>query len=183
MGANKALLALNGSTLVERTKAIVEQVCERVFILGSRELYGAFGECYEDVYPNCGPLGGIHVALLNSQTPYSLIIAVDTPLISAEFLDYIIERALNSASMVTVPRIGGMVQPLCAVFSRDFLPLAEVALKSGKYKVEATFPQEQTLVLTEADLGQFEMAAEMFENLNTPEDFERARKRSSGQQP
>jgi molybdopterin-guanine dinucleotide biosynthesis protein A len=183
MGANKALLALNGSTLVERTKAIVEQVCERVFILGSHELYGAFGDCYEDVYPNCGPLGGIHVALLNSQTPYSLIIAVDTPFISAEFLGYIIERALNSSSMVTAPRIGGMVQPLCAVFSRNFLPVAEAALKSGKYKVEATFPKEQTLVLTEADLGQFEMAAEMFENLNTPEDFERARKRSSGQQP
>ncbi|HLJ27242.1 MAG TPA: molybdenum cofactor guanylyltransferase [Candidatus Angelobacter sp.] len=183
MGANKALLALNGSTLVEGTKAIVEQVCERVFIVGSRQLYGAFGECYEDVYPNCGPLGGIHAALLNSRTAHSLIISVDTPFIRTDFLNYMIERALNSSAMVTAPRIGGVVQPLCAVFSRDFLPIVEAALKSGKYKVEPTFPQEQTLVLTEADLSQFEMAAEMFENLNTPEDFELARKRSSGQQP
>jgi len=183
MGANKALLALNGTTLVEQAKAIVGQICERVFILGSRQLYGVFGECYEDVYANCGPLGGIHAALLNSQTPYSLIIAVDTPFIRLEFLNYMIERALNSSAVVTVPRIGGMVQPLCAVFSRNFLPIAEAALKFAQYKVEAAFPAERTLVLSEAELSSFEMAAEMFENLNTPEDFERARRRSSGQQP
>jgi molybdopterin-guanine dinucleotide biosynthesis protein A len=180
MGVNKALLALNGTTLLEQSKAILEQVCGKVFIIGSRHLYGALGHCYEDVYRDCGPLAGIHVALLNSRTPYSLITAVDTPFISKEFLSYLIERALNSSAMVTVPRIQGMVQPLCAVFSHDFLPLAEAALKSGNYKVEPTFPKEHTLIIPEADLGQFEMAAEMFENLNTPEDLERARKRSSG---
>lgn len=183
MGSNKALLSLNGSTLLERTRAIVEQVCEKVFILGERRVYGAFGECYEDVYPDCGPLGGIHAALLNSRTPYSLVTAVDTPFVSAGFLNYMIERALNSSAIVTAPRIAGMVQPLCTVFSKDFLPLAETALKSGNYKVEAAFPREQTLLVEEGDLGQFEMAAGMFENLNTPEDLERARKRCSGQQP
>lgn len=183
MGTDKAFLSLNGSTLVAQTKAIVQQVCEKVFILGPRRLYGSFGECYEDVYPDCGPLGGIHVALLNSSTPYSLITAVDTPFISADFFDYMIERAIDSSAVVTVPRIGGAVQPACAVFARSFLPIAEAALKAGKYKVEPTFPREQTLMLTEADLGQFAKVAEMFENLNTPEDFERARKRKSGWQP
>ena len=183
MGENKALLSLNGRTLLEQTMAIVAQVCKKVFILGSRGLYGAFGECYEDIYPDCGPLGGIHAALLNSLTPYSLILAVDTPFISAGFLNYLIERALNSSAIVTAPRIAGMVQPLCTIFSREFLPLAEAALKSGRYKVEAAFPREQTLLLDEGDLGQFEIAAGMFENLNTPEDLERARKRCSRLQP
>lgn len=183
MGSNKALLRLNGSTLLEQTVAIVAQVCEQVFILGSRRLYGAFGECFEDVYPDCGPLGGIHAALLNSRTPYSLVIAVDTPFISAGFLSYLIERALHSSAMVTAPHIAGAVQPLCAVFSSDFLSLAETALKSGQCKVEAAFPEGQTQILSESELGQFEMAAGMFDNLNTPEDLERARKRCSGQQP
>lgn len=183
MGVNKALLVLNGRTLLERTRDILKQVCEKVDIVGSQKLYGAFGKCYEDVYRDCGPLAGIHVALLNSETPHSLIIAVDTPFISAEFLNYMIERALESSAMVTVPRVQGMIQPLCAVFSRDFLPLAEAALESGHYKVEPAFPLEQTLIIPEADLGQLKMAADMFENLNTPEDFERARKRSSGRRP
>lgn len=183
MGGNKALLSLNGSSLLEQTTAIVAQVCEKVFILGARRLYSAFGECFEDVYSDCGPLGGIHAALINSHAPYSLVIAVDTPFISPGFLDYLIDRALHSSAIVTAPRIAGTVQPLCAVFSRDFLPLAEAALKSGKYKVEAAFPEGQTQILSESDLGQFEMAAGMFDNLNTPEDLERARKRCSGHQP
>ncbi len=183
MGINKALLALNGVTLLERARGILEQVCGKVLIAGSRQLYGAFGECFEDVYRDCGPLAGIHTALLNSPTPHTLLTAVDTPFISVEFLRYMIERALESQAMVTVPSIGGKVQPLCAVFSRDFLPIAEAALRTGRYKVEPTFPPGRTLVLAEAALGRFEMAAEMFDNLNTPEDFERARRRSSGEHP
>jgi molybdenum cofactor guanylyltransferase len=180
MGADKALLSLNGVTLLERTRAIVAQVCERVLIVGRRELYGGFGECLEDVYPGCGPLAGIHAALLYSSTPYSLITAVDTPFLSPQFLDYLIKRALESFAVVAAPRFAGKVQPLCSVFARDFLPLAEEALKSGRYKVEPNFPPEQTLILEEGDLAGFEIGADMFENLNTPGDLERARKRLSG---
>ncbi|HKD14657.1 MAG TPA: molybdenum cofactor guanylyltransferase [Candidatus Angelobacter sp.] len=182
MGTDKALLSLNGVSLLQQTKTILEQVCEKVFILGSRQLYGAYGECYEDLYANCGPLSGIHAALLNSSTPYSLVTAVDTPFVSAQFFSYMIGRALDASAIVTAPRIGGVVQPACAVFSRAFLPIAEAALKSGKYKVEPTFPPERTLLISEAELARFAKAADMFENLNTPEDFERARKRFSGQQ-
>jgi len=182
MGTDKALLSLNGVSLLQQTKAILERVCEKAFILGSRQLYSAYGECCEDIYANCGPLSGIHAALLNSSTPYSLVTAVDTPFISADFFRYMIDRAIEASAIVTAPRIGGVVQPACAVFSRDFLPIAEAALKSGNYKVEPTFPPERTLLISEAELAPFAKAAEMFENLNTPEDFERARKRFSGQQ-
>lgn len=178
MGMNKALLVLNGSTLLEQTSAVLKQICDKVFIIGSRQLYGNFGECYEDVYQNCGPLAGIHAALLNSQTRHNLVLAVDTPFVSARFLNYLVRRALDSSAIVTVPSIRGKVQPLSAVYSRDFLPLAEAALKSDSYKVESAFPKERTLMLTERDMEEFEMAAEMFENLNTPEDLERARRRS-----
>jgi molybdopterin-guanine dinucleotide biosynthesis protein A len=180
MGTNKALLTLHGKPLIEHTKNMLTSVCETVFILGARELYGSFGKCYEDVYRDCGPLGGIHAALLNSQTQWSLITAVDTPFITSELLNYLIERAQDSSAMVTTPRIAGQVQPLCTVFSSSFLPIAEAALNAGKYKVEPLFPKEQTLIVTEVELNQFALAADMFENLNTPEDFERARRRSSG---
>jgi molybdenum cofactor guanylyltransferase len=180
MGVNKALLALNGSTLIEKGQAILRCVCTRVCIVGARELYSKYGECIEDVYPGCGPLAGIHAALLNSQTSHSVVTAVDTPFLDVQFLDFLVERALASSAIVTAPCIQGIVQPLCAVFSREFLPLAEAALKAGKYKVEPTFPRERTLLIAEADLAGFELGAEMFDNLNTPEDFDRARRRSSG---
>ncbi len=180
MGSNKALLALDGKLMIEHKKSILDSVCGKVFILGQRNLYGSFGQCYEDVYPDCGPLGGIHAALLNSPTEWSLVTAVDTPFITAEFLDYLMERAVNSSAQVTTPSVGGHVQPLCTVFHRSFLPVAEAALKAGNYKVKAAFPKDRTLILREDELAQFALAVEMFENLNTPEDLERARERSTG---
>ena len=183
MGTNKALLALDGKLLIEHTKSILDAVCGKVFLLGQRDLYGSFGQCYEDVYPDCGPLSGIHAALLNSPTEWSLVTTVDTPFITAEFLDYLVERAVNSPALVTAPSVGGQVQPLCTIFRRSFLPIVETALKAGEYKVVPLFPRDQSLILGEAELGQFAPAAEMFENLNTPEDLERARGRSTGRLP
>jgi len=179
MGSNKALLTLQGATLLQRTHQLLQSVCERVFILGQRKLYGDFGECIEDVYPDCGPLGGIHAALLNSPTEFNLITAVDTPFLTLEFLGHIVERARESQAVVTTPCLGGHDQPLCSVYSREFLSIAEAALKTGNYKIVPLFPKDRTLTISEAELAEFGTTQEIFDNLNTPEDMERARRRSS----
>lgn len=179
MGQDKATLTLNGRTLLEHALAALHQVCRDVSILGRYELYGTLAPVYEDIYPGCGPLGGIHTALSNAQTPYSLIIAVDTPFLMPEFLSYLAERAIASDAVVITPEINDYTQPLCTVYSLDFLPIAEKAIKSGNFKIVPLFPRNQTLVIKEAELRRFAFGAEMFENLNTPEDMERARRRSS----
>lgn len=179
MGQDKATLTLNGQTLLEHALAALRQVCRDVSILGRYELYGTLAPVYEDIYPGCGPLGGIHTALSNAQTPYSLIIAVDTPFLMPEFLSYLAERAIASDAVVITPEINDYTQPLSTVYSVDFLPIAEKAIKAGNYKIVPLFPRNQTLVIKEAELRQFAFSAEMFENLNTPEDMERARRRFS----
>lgn len=180
MGQDKAALPLNGRTLLEHALAALRGVCRDVAILGKYELYGALAPVYEDIFPGCGPLGGIHAALSNSQTQYNIVIAVDTPFIMPEFLSYLAERAIATGAVVTTPEIDDYTQPLCTVYSLDFLPIAERALIAGCYKIVPLFPLGKTLVVKEAELRQFAFAAEMLENLNTPEDMERARRRVSG---
>jgi molybdopterin-guanine dinucleotide biosynthesis protein A len=182
MGQDKAQLQLNGRSLLEHALTGLRAVCRDVAILGSYELYGKLAPVYEDIFPGCGPLGGIHTALSHSQTQYNLIIAVDTPFLMPEFLSYLAERAIAGGAAVTTPEINAYTQPLCTVYSLAFLPIAERALQSGNYKITPLFPRERTLVIKEAELRQFAFSAEMFENLNTPEDMERARRRFSGLQ-
>jgi molybdopterin-guanine dinucleotide biosynthesis protein A len=110
-----------------------------------------------------------------------LIIAVDTPFLSADFLKFLAAQAAESGAMVTTPEIAGYTQPLCAVYSRDFLPIAEQALRAGNYKIVPLFPSDQTRKIAQRELGKFAFAPEMFDNLNTPEDLERARLRSISQ--
>lgn len=206
MGTDKAALLLNGRSLLDHAIGMVAAVTgEPVCILGSRQLYGAHNrEVVEDLYPGCGPLAGIHAALSHSQTRFNLIIAVDTPFLSRELLRHLADRAFESGAVVTVPEIGGYAQPLCAVYSRDFLPIAEAALhgnagacdpgpkaienqqpghesagKSRGFKIVPLFPKDRTCIVTEAELARLAFTPEMFENLNTPEDMERARRRVS----
>lgn len=178
MGTDKAALLLNGRTLLQHAIEIVGSVTRGpVAILGSRELYSGYGQVIEDLYPGCGPLAGIHAALSHSRTRFNLIIAVDTPFLSPQLLSYMATRAMESGAVVTVPEIGGYTQPLCAVYSSEFLPIAENALKDGAFKIVPLFPKDLTCIVTEAELARFAFNPEMFENLNTPEDLERARRR------
>jgi molybdopterin-guanine dinucleotide biosynthesis protein A len=50
-------------------------------------------------------------------------------------------------------------------------------LQSGNYKIVPLFPKDRTLRITEAEMARFAFSAEMFENLNTPADLERAQRR------
>jgi molybdenum cofactor guanylyltransferase len=183
MGRDKARLSFDGRTLLETALEAAHAVAGNVFILGDPELYGAYAPTIADVFPGCGPLGGIHAALARTRTEFNLMIAVDTPFLSAGLLRYLAGRAVQARAMVTAPEINAYPQPLCAVYSRAFLPIAEQALKTGAFKIVPLFPEAGALLIREAELKQVAFTAEMFENLNTPEDLERARRRGPGRNP
>jgi molybdopterin-guanine dinucleotide biosynthesis protein A len=184
----KAVLASGGPTLLETALQAVRAVTGEVFILGSPDRYGAYGPAIADIFPECGPLGGIQTALSHSRTEFNLIVAVDTPFLSPALLDYIVDRAMREKDAreektVTAPVINDYPQPLCAVYSREFLPVAEQALRAGRFKIVPLFAPDRTLLIAESELRQFAFTADMFENLNTPEDLERARRRQADRNP
>jgi len=152
MGQDKASLTLNGLTLLQHALTALREVCREVAILGKHELYGTLAPVYEDIFPGCGPLGGIHAALSSSQTQFNLIIAVDTPFLVPKFLSYLAEKAIASGAVVTTPEIDDYTQPLCTVYSLDFCSIAEHALRLGNYKIVPLFPQGRTLIIKEAEL-------------------------------
>jgi molybdopterin-guanine dinucleotide biosynthesis protein A len=179
MGTDKAVLSLAGRTLLETALAAARSLTQEVWIVGSPELYSHYAPAIADVFSGCGPLGGIHAALSQTGTELNLILAVDTPFLSAKLFDYLVQRAIASHAVVTAPEIDAYPQPLCAVYSRAFLPIAERALREARYKIVPLFPRPGTLLVPQSELEQFAFTAEMFENLNTPEDLERASRRAA----
>jgi len=175
MGTDKALLQLNGETLLARALRLVGAVCAEARIVGSVARLSGYEAVVEDIFPNRGPLGGIHAALKSSGTELNLVLAVDLPLIEVRFLDYLVARACAGEAVVTVPRASGGWQPLCAVYRRAFAPIAEAALAQGKNKIDALFASVTTEILDEDELTCAGFSPAMFRNLNTPEDWEWAR--------
>jgi molybdenum cofactor guanylyltransferase len=175
MGTDKALLTLGGETLLARALKTLGAVASDVRILGSAERFGGYGPVVEDIFPGCGPLGGIHAALSASPSELNLMLAVDLPFVHARFLNFLIGRAKACGATVTVARSGGRFQPLCAVYGKSFAEVAGQALREGKNKIDPLFSSVSTAVIEQAELEAQGFSPEVFRNLNTPSDWEQAR--------
>jgi len=173
MGTDKAFVVLEGRTLLARTLDVARAVTSDVRIVGDAGKFATFAPVVEDVFPGCGPLGGIHAALRASGAKLNLMLAVDVPFVSAGLLEFLIARARVSAAVVTVARVGGW-QPLCAVYRREFAEVAETALRQGRYRIDRLFEVVTTEVISENELSAAGFSARAFHNLNTREDVEGA---------
>jgi molybdopterin-guanine dinucleotide biosynthesis protein A len=174
MGADKAFVALHGCTLLARALELARSVTDDVRIVGDAEKFAAFAPVVGDVFPGCGPLGGIHAALRASMKELNVILAVDVPYVSMALLQFLVTRARTRTAVATVPRVGGGWQPLCAIYRREFALPAENALQGGRYKIDALFDDARTQVIGEDELEASGFSARMFLNLNTREELESA---------
>ena len=174
MGTDKAFVEFHGRMLIDRALGLVTAITPKVYILGSRAKFGAFGKVVEDEFAEHGPLGGIHAALRSSTSDLNLILAVDMPFVQERFLKYLVCEAEKRDAVATVPKAAGNWQPLCAVYRKAFADLAESALRSGRNKIDPLFKEALVRVITDDELEQAGFGAELFRNLNTPEDLRAA---------
>ena len=172
MGFDKALLFFRNQTLLERALQTATAVVPRVVIAGPRERYAKFGDVVEDIYPDCGPLSGIHSALGVTGTDLNLVLAVDMPLMTPEFLSWLVVQAGDASELIVVPEALGGLQPLCAVYRRDLRAVVEQSLKDGDYKIGHLFTRAPTRYISEAEICRAGFSPEIFRNVNSPEEYE-----------
>jgi molybdopterin-guanine dinucleotide biosynthesis protein A len=170
MGADKAFLKFRGRTLLERSLAVIGHVCPSVAIVGDPAQFSNYGPVVEDVYSGCGPLAGIHAGLLRSSAELNLMLAVDMPFVSEDLLAYLFTVAEQSSAIVTAPRTAKGLQPLCAVYRREFANVADLALRAREYKIDALFRGLSTRTIEEGELEKVGFSERNFFNVNTPED-------------
>ena len=181
-GVDKAFLEFGGQTLLDRALSVMSEICDSVRIVGDparfakygSSEYGSskYGSVVADVFPGCGPLAGIHAALVHSPAELNLMLAVDMPFVSRELLAFLFAAAADAENraIITVPRTSKGFQPLCAVYRREFSIAAEQALRAGKYKIDAVFPSVRVRVIEEAELAVAGFSEQSFFNVNTPQD-------------
>ena len=106
MGTDKAFVILDGRTLLARALDLARSVTSDVRIVGHAAKFAPFAPVVEDIFPGCGPLGGIHAALRISSTDLNAILAVDVPFVPPALLQYLIKRSRDAAATVTVELSG-----------------------------------------------------------------------------
>jgi molybdopterin-guanine dinucleotide biosynthesis protein A len=177
MGSDKAVLNWDSSNLLARAMETARSVTPDLKIVGSREKFASFAPVVEDIFPGRGPLAGIHAALIGSSADLNLMLAVDMPFVTGEFLQYLIGQARSADDVIAaVPRSGGRLQPLCAIYRRSFAVHAEESLKAGRNKINSLFDSIPTHVIEENEIQAAGFSSTIFRNVNTPEDLNLARR-------
>jgi molybdenum cofactor guanylyltransferase len=174
MGRDKPFIEYQGPTLLQRALHLAQLVAGDVRIVGNGDKFAAYGAVVEDVFRDRGPLGGIHAALLASQTDLNLMLAVDMPFLSRGFLEYLICKARDTDAVAIVPRSDGRLQPLCAVYRRAFAGVAEDSLYTGHNKIGALLATVETQVIEGEELVRAGFSSGEFRNLNSPQDLQGA---------
>ena len=173
MGRDKAQIPWGSGTMLSSAVVQMKQVTSHVFIVGALETQNARAPVLADTTPGLGPMGGIHAALTHSETEWNLVLAVDLPLITADFLAAIVKHC-GGATVAVVPKVHGQLQPLCAAYHRAILPEVERALASGDLSIHHLLERLSTRIIEEADLITGGFHPGMLLNVNTPADLVRA---------
>ena len=171
MGSDKAFAQLEDRTLLQRALDTASQVAQNVTIVGAHGKFAVFGRVVEDVYPNRGPLSGIHAALQSSATEFNLILAVDLPHVTPELLRYLINQAQATPAPVTLPRTSDGWQPLCAVYRKEFAEIADSALRQNQNAIHTLVENSVPRVIDELELHHAGFSPKLFRNINTPSDL------------
>ena len=91
--------------------------------------------CVEDIYPDKGPLAGIHAGLAVAECATALVIPEDAPLVPDQFLIKLMEEHARNSFPITAASTGDRLQPLIAVYEKSLTPLCEKFLKGEKATV------------------------------------------------
>ncbi|HSG60795.1 MAG TPA: molybdenum cofactor guanylyltransferase [Pseudomonadales bacterium] len=113
MGCDKSELRLNDQTLLERAKQLLLSLgAEEVFVMRQGEVH--------DMYPDSGPLGGIHGAIYHAPNKPLLIIPVDLPLLCQEDLRALINAGMTGHDITHFP---GQYLPVFLANPAQLMPL------------------------------------------------------------
>ena len=169
MGRDKALIKLQGKTLLENAIEICRPLVNNILISSNNPEHGKYGYAIvPDEYPNCGPLSGIYSSLKNSDTDWNLILSVDAAYVEQVFIKELIGKTGDFDAIVPVHNNG--IEPLVAIYHKKIIQGLKKYLESGDFKMQHVLKGLNIkLINSQPWIEEF---PKIFCNLNRPEDFQ-----------
>ena len=188
MGADKALVLLDGQPLVAHALGILRDAGLAASLAGGQPALATFAPLVEDSRPGLGPLSGVCAALASTASRWAIFISVDMPLLPASLLHFLLDHAQITKTPVTVASVNGFAQSFPVVLDRAVLPMLLSELQSGRRGCFSAFQaaaeslgEAMTVIPIEplVQCGQLYHprglpATRWFLNVNTAEDLRRA---------
>lgn len=172
-GSNKALALHQGDALIQTiARRLAALFPETLLITNTPEEYGFLGwPMAKDLYPDCGPLAGIHAALRTVSQPRIFVCGCDMPLVNPDLIRFLCE--LEGDHDIVLPWLDEGPEPLYAVYSKKALPIIEEQLSKNQYKIGMVFEKLRIRKVTAEEILQIVPDLTTFQNINHQHDLAR----------
>ncbi|TVQ16034.1 MAG: molybdenum cofactor guanylyltransferase [Bacteroidetes bacterium] len=168
-GSNKALFEYQGKKLVEYSIEILHPLCGQLLLSTNQpEIFAFTGlQTVSDVYPDCGPVGGIHACLQQSTTEHNLVTGCDLPWLDTRLFEYIL--GCSPSYQVVMPMHKGFKETMASYYHQSCAETLEKALQEKHYKIFDAIAPLKTFY-PEIDEQDF-YSEKLFANVNYREDI------------
>jgi molybdopterin-guanine dinucleotide biosynthesis protein A len=172
-GRVKPLIDIEGRSVLDRQLDVLAPRFAAIAISSNDAL--AFQDralpVIPDRQPGLGPLAGIAAALAWCPAPYLLVVAGDMPYIQPGIIDLLL--AHRSEVDAVVPFLGGVPEPLFAIYARTCLPVAEQRVATGRRKARGLVLDHELALhrVDEPALRAVDPALRCFTNVNAVADL------------
>ena len=177
MGQDKAVLPWGEKTLLDHALARLRAATSRTpaILCGPTRRYEDRGiPVFPDSREGKGALGGVLTGLekLPPDAECGLFLAVDLPLVPAGLLRRYLERMEEGIDAVVAVSPGGP-EPLCALYARSCLEPVRRCVDDGRLEMTSFWTAVCVHVFYPGALAEFGDPAQIFQNVNAREDYER----------
>jgi molybdopterin-guanine dinucleotide biosynthesis protein A len=170
-GINKALIEVEGVTVISRTLKILEPLFGRIIIAGwpSGDPLPPGVTAVGDNYPGIGPLAGIEAALRACPSPYLFVFGCDMPWLSEEIITSQARDFLDAPAEILAARVAGLLEPLHSIYGKKIHPSLVSYIEAERSPAVIDF---YGLAETRYyDLPVTEKTRRALTNINRPEDI------------
>lgn len=180
-GRHKALLPIQGEVILLRQLKEMSRICQQIIVVTNEPeaIQPALVEVEEldvmvvcDLYPQKGPLSGIHAACLAATSPHLWIVGCDMPFISAEVAEAMVKICHEANVDAVIPEIAGRLHPLHGIYARDVGAEAELHLQKQSYRLMSLLDHLDWQPVDAEFFEQRQLRMNFATNINTPEDYE-----------
>lgn len=184
MGSPKAFLKLHGRPLIQYPLDVLKPFCSEIFIVTQTpEIFRDFDvKILSDTYTEAGPMGGIFTGLQNAENHWSIVLPCDMPYLRQELIQGLLKQIGAKFSLEAIVPVSldknsseTSVQPLCALYSKNCLPLLYRKIKAQEVSLISVLTELETCFVHWLKLDPEDNAGISFTNLNTPLDLEEAK--------
>lgn len=171
MGQDKGLIDLLGKPMIKHLLDRVSILNLPIKIVAHNEDYKQFGfPVIKDIIPEKGPIGGLFTALSDAVSRYVLLMSCDMPFLRLEFINALIEQKKDNT--IVISELHNKILPFPGIYPVNLLQVIQLHLQNDRLKFQK-FILNSAHMRLKLEEG-YQNHLEIFQNINSPQDREKA---------